>query len=81
MSPNHSLANKKHSSVKESKVHLTYTLTANADGSDKCKAFVIGKAKQLHPFGRKYGNQLGFYYYNNAKAWMMAILYQEWILK
>ncbi|PBK87909.1 hypothetical protein ARMGADRAFT_938193 [Armillaria gallica] len=81
MPPDRGLANKKHSGVKGSKVHLTYALTANVDGSDKHEAFVIGKAERPCPFGRKYENQLGFYYCNNAKAWMMAVLYQEWILK
>ncbi|SJK97310.1 uncharacterized protein ARMOST_00562 [Armillaria ostoyae] len=81
MPPDCGLADKKHSGVKGSKVHLTYAFTANADGSNKLEPFIIGKAKRLHAFGRKFGNQLGFYYRNNAKAWMMTILYQEWILK
>ncbi len=81
MPPDRGLANKKHAGVKESKVHLTYTFTANVDGSDKLEPFIIGKAKQPLAFGRKFGNQLGFYYRNNMKAWMTTVLYQEWILK
>lgn len=30
-------------------------------------------------FNKKTGAQLGFYYQHNAKAWMTAQLYQDWI--
>ncbi|SJL05224.1 uncharacterized protein ARMOST_08590 [Armillaria ostoyae] len=81
MPPDCGLADKKHSRVKGSKVCLTYTFTANADGSDKLEPFIIGKAKCPHAFNKKSGENLGFYYRNNAKAWMTTVLYQEWILK
>jgi hypothetical protein len=58
---------------------LTYAFTANADGSERLPAFVIGKAKKPRAFRNKTGTQLGFYYQNNAKAWMTASLYQEWL--
>jgi hypothetical protein len=53
--------------------------TANADGSDKLPAFIIRKAAQPREFQKKSGTQLGFYYQSNARAWMTAQLYQEWI--
>jgi hypothetical protein len=34
---------------------------------------------QPRAFNKKTGAQLGVYYRNNAKAWMTAYLYQEWI--
>jgi DDE superfamily endonuclease len=40
---------------------------------------IIGKAKKPRAFGKKTGAQLGFYYRNNAKAWMTSSLYQEWL--
>ncbi|KAF8225681.1 DDE-domain-containing protein, partial [Tricholoma matsutake] len=49
------------------------------DGSEKLPAFIIGKAKKPCAFGNKMGTQLGFYYCNNAKAWMTTALYQEWL--
>lgn len=77
--PDRGLANKATSGVKGRKVHLTYALTTNADGSEKLEPFVIGKAYKPKPFGNKTGPQLGFYYRNNAKAWMTADLYQEFL--
>ena len=81
MPPDSGLANKQVSGVKGSKVHLTYALTANADGSEKLPPLIIGKAKKPCCFGNKHGWQLGFQYRNNAKAWMTTELYQEWIWK
>jgi DDE superfamily endonuclease len=65
--------------VKGRKVRLTYAFTSNADGSQKLPAFIIGKAEKPRAFKRKTGACLGFYYRNNAKAWMTDKLYQEWI--
>jgi DDE superfamily endonuclease len=42
---------------------------------------VIGKAARPRAFNKKTGEQLGFHYQNNAKAWMTAYLYQDWILE
>ena len=30
-------------------------------------------------FNNQTGGQLGFYYWNNTKAWMTSMLYQEWL--
>ncbi|GAW02276.1 DDE-domain-containing protein [Lentinula edodes] len=79
--PDRGLADKQHSGVKGSKVRLTYAFTANADGSEKKPAFIIGKAKKPRAFGNKTGEQLGFRYRNNAKAWMTMELYQDWLLE
>ena len=49
--------------------------TSNADGLEKLLLFVVGKAVQPQAFNKKTGIQLGFYYQNNAKAWMTAHLY------
>ncbi|RPD58656.1 DDE-domain-containing protein [Lentinus tigrinus ALCF2SS1-6] len=63
------------------KARLTYALTCNADGSDKLPPMVIGKYKKPRPFNGKTGAQLGFQYYNNAKAWMTGSLYKIYIEK
>ncbi|EDR00128.1 uncharacterized protein LACBIDRAFT_334411 [Laccaria bicolor S238N-H82] len=76
---NRGLSDRKHSSVKGKKHRLTYLFTSNADGSEKLLPFVIRKAVWPRAFNKKTGTQLGFYYRNNAKAWMMAHLYQDWI--
>jgi hypothetical protein len=79
MAPDRGLSDRKQSGVKGKKIRLTYAFTSNADGSEKLPAFVIGKAARPRAFNKKTGAQLGFYYRNNAKAWMTAQLYQDWI--
>ena len=79
MAPDRGLSDRTHSGVKSKKVRLTYVFTSNANGSEKLPALVIGKAARPRAFNKKTGAQLGFYYKNNAKAWMTAQLYQDWI--
>ncbi len=79
MPPDRGLANKKSSGVKGTKVRLTYLFTSNVDGSEKLPPLIIGKAKKPRAFQNKTGTQLGFQYRNNAKAWMTANIYQEWL--
>ena len=70
MPPDCGLSDKQQSGVKGQKTRLTYVFTANADGSEKLKPLVIGKAFKPRAFENKTGGQLGFLYHNNAKAWM-----------
>jgi hypothetical protein len=77
MEPDRGLSTSKQSGVKGMKVQLTYAFTTNADGSDKLQPFIIRKAAHPQAFQKKSGAQLGFYYHNNAKAWMTAHLYQD----
>jgi hypothetical protein len=79
MAPDKGLSDRRLAGVKGNKNRLTYVFTANADGSEKLPAFIIGKAARPRAFQKKSGAQLGFYYWSNAKAWMTAQLYQEWI--
>ena len=79
MAPDRGLSDRKQSGVKGKKVRLTYAFTSNADGSEKLPPFVIGKSARPRAFNKKTGEQLGFRYRNNAKAWMTSHLYQEWI--
>jgi hypothetical protein len=79
MAPDKGLSDRRQAGVKGNKNRLTYVFTTNADGSDKLPAFIIGKAARPRAFQKKSGTQLGFYYRSNAKAWMTAQLYQEWI--
>ena len=52
-------------------------LTFNTAGSEKLPPFIIGKVAKPHAFNKKTGAQLGFYYVNNAKAWMTTSLYEQ----
>ena len=67
MPPDRGLSNKQRSGIKGQKTHLTYVFTANADGSEKLKPLVIGKAFKPCAFKNKKGGQLGYSYCNNAK--------------
>ena len=79
MPPDRGLMDKPSSGTKGNKKRLTYAFTANADGSEKLPPFVIGKAAKPRAFQKKSGADLGFYYRNNAKAWMTSKIYQEWL--
>ena len=52
----------------------------NADGSIKLSPLIIGKYQKSWAFKNKTGLQLRFYYCANAKAWMIASIYQQWLL-
>ena len=79
MPPDRGLADKRNPGIKGSKVRLTYALKSNTTGSEKLPPIVIGKACKPRAFKSKTGFQLGFHYWNNAKAWMTSSLYQEWL--
>ena len=80
MPPDCGLADKQHSGLKAKKQRLTYLFTTNADGSTKLPPLIIRKYQKPRAFENKTGSQLGFYYRANAKAWMTASIYQEWLL-
>lgn len=80
MPPDRGLSDKHNAGVKGKKTRLTYLVTTNADGSKKLAPLIIGKAYKPRAFKNKTGAQLGFNYRHNAKAWMTATLYQEWLL-
>lgn len=79
MPPDRGLSNKKQSGVKGNKVRITYLFVANATGSDKLPPLIIGKAKKPRAFKGKTGAQLGFNYWNNAKAWMTGSIYHMFL--
>ena len=79
MPPDRGLMDKPLSGLKGNKKQLTYTFMANADGSEKLPAFIIGKAARPCTFNKKTGEQLGFYYQNNAKVWTTSVLYKEFL--
>ena len=79
MAPDKGLSDRRQAGVKGRKNRLTFVFTANADGTEKLPAFIIGKAAWPRVFQKKSGAQLGFYYQSNANAWMTAQLYQDWI--
>ena len=79
MPPDSGLATEMFSGVKGKKIRITYAFTANADGSEKLRPIVIGRAMKPRAFGKKTGKELGFCYFNNATAWMTSEIYQSWL--
>lgn len=75
--PDRGMATMTLSGVKKSKQRITILFGCNSDGSEKLPLFFIGKAAKPRCFRKKTGEELGFYYRNNKKAWMTAVLFEE----
>ena len=63
--------------VKQSKQRLTLLVGANMDGTEKLEPLVIGKSANPRCF--KSVRSLPVEYRSNAKAWMTAALWTEWL--
>ena len=79
MEPDKTLATRRLSGRKKNKERLSIALCANADGSHKLPPLVIGKYKNPRCFKNVNVGNLPIIYRNNAKAWMLATLFQEWL--
>jgi len=64
---------------KKAKSRITYLACANIDGSEKFPLMIIGRSKRPRVFKKKTGQQLGFDYHNNKKAWMNSGLFFAWL--
>jgi hypothetical protein len=80
MSPDRGLATTLRHGVKQSKVRLTLAFTTNADGTERLPPLMIGHARRPCCFQRKTGEQLGFKYYSNSRAWMTGDIFQQWLI-
>jgi hypothetical protein len=78
--PDRGLATKQFSGKKKEKFRITIGFACNADGSEKLDPIYIGKSKKPHAFGGQTPEQKGFYYRNNKKAWMTAVLFEEFVI-
>jgi hypothetical protein len=74
--PTRSLADRQLAGKKQNKARITVFLVTNADRSDKRPPLYIGKSKKPRCFKKKSGEQLGFDYHNNTKAWMTKIIFE-----
>jgi hypothetical protein len=77
VAPKHGLATKAMSGKTKSKNQLTMMLTCNATGTQKLLSFFIGKWKKPCCFAKPI-EMYGFWYCNNKKAWMTAVLFEEY---
>ncbi|CAJ0921219.1 14144_t:CDS:2 [Entrophospora sp. SA101] len=64
---------------RQDKEHLTVVLCCNADGTDKLPPLIIGKFLKPWCMKNVNMNNLGITYRANTKAWMTAVLFQEWL--
>jgi hypothetical protein len=62
-------------------LRMSVALCTNANGSEKLEPFFIGHYLKPRAFQKKSAEQLGLYYRASCKAWMTALLFQEWLLK
>ena len=79
MKSDKTLATKRLSRRKKSKERLSIALCVNADGSHKLPPLVIGKYANPRCFKNINIGNLPITYRNNAKAWMLTTLFQEWL--
>jgi len=79
MEPDTTLATQQLAGKKKNKERLSVALCCNDDGSHKLKPLVIGKNAKPRCFKNVKLENLGVIYRYNKKAWMTAILFQEWL--
>ena len=65
--------------AKKDKTCLTIAFTCNADGSDRLSSLFIDHVARSHCFNKKTGEEHGFYYLHNKKAWMTRVFFQMFI--
>ena len=81
MPPDRTIARESYNGSKKVKTRLTLAFTANSTGTHKLQPLIIGNAAKPRAFSKKSGDQLGFYYRNNKKAWMTGDLFNEFLQK
>ncbi|GAA5914404.1 hypothetical protein JCM5296_001706, partial [Sporobolomyces johnsonii] len=80
MPPDSGLAQQSRNGVSTNKTRLTLAFAMSAAGARR-QMFVIGHARRPRSFLKKDGDEHGFYYRFNKKAWMTGELFIEWILR
>lgn len=77
--PDRGLVTQQMSGKKKEKFCISIGLACNADGSKRLEPFFISKAKKPRCFKKQTPEQWGFYYRNNKKAWMTAVIFEEYV--
>lgn len=81
LAPDRTIAVERLPGRKKDKVRLTYLACCNATGTEKLPLMCIGKALRPRCFKKKRGQELGFDYHANRKAWMTSALFFGWLLR
>ena len=66
-------------SIKKNKIYIMITFTCNIDDIDRFESMFIEYTKKSWLFNKKIDEEHEFFYYNNKKAWMIEILFQEYL--
>jgi len=81
MAPDRTIASRQIEGSKKEKTRITIAFTCNADGSDRMEPLFIGHANKPRCFKKKSGQELGFFYLSNKKAWMTGSYFQIFLKK
>ena len=65
---------------KKEKTSMKFHACCKKDGSEKMPLMEIGNSKIPRAFKKKNGQELGFDYHDNKKAWMAMILVHCWLI-
>jgi hypothetical protein len=79
LTPDRTLATKAGSGGKKAKDRITLALTVNGDGSDKLKAWVIGKSKNPRCFKNINRQLFRVQYRWNKSKWMTGLIMEEYL--
>ena len=80
MTPDRSLTTSdKTKGTKKLKERITVVLTCNADGSEKLRPLVIGRANKPRCF-KNFNHKLYVDYDYNKKAWMTSAIFAQWLM-
>lgn len=79
LEPDRTLATRRLAGRKKNKERLSIALCANADGSHKLNPLIIGKSANPRCFKNLRLQNFPMTYRSNAKAWMLTVLFQEWL--
>jgi hypothetical protein len=74
--PDKGMASKQLSGKKKEKFRISLLFACNQTGTNKLPIFFIGRSKRPRCFRNKEPSAFGFYYANNKKAWMTALLFE-----
>lgn len=78
LSPDTTIAREQIEGSKKDKTRITIAFTCNADGSDRLQLFSLDMPKS-HGVLKKTGEELGYFYLNNQKAWMTGEFFQTYL--
>ena len=77
--PDKTIAQHRIEGGKKDKTRITLALTYNATGTDRVELLILGHAKKPHCFKKKSGEEHGFFYLHNTKAWMTGVFFHQYL--